>query len=206
MGGWGVKLYIIVNTGTGNSIPRCAHLLGCILIARGAGVEQRRQQRFLVFVNMIPPPCWRHSQQLQTVPGLGEVKMLPRLRHNCSHCWECWTVKEEPGGSATWFQVPCGQPSRRERSYVCPAPSFSCELRPVSSPTARSLQQSRSVEMQMHLEPGVCRSLSAREARSLDLQGILSPSLRLEHNFEKKTNKQTGEVPTVYVKTNPILS
>lgn len=140
---WGVKLYIIVNTGIGNSIPRCAHLFGCILIARRAGVEQRRQQRFLVFVNRLPPPCWRHSQQLQTVLGLGEVKMPPRLRHNYSHCWERWTVKEERGGSATWFQVPCGQPSREERSYACPAPNLSCELRLVSCLKARrSLKQS----------------------------------------------------------------
>lgn len=42
----GVKLKILVNIRQGNSIQSSVQLLGCILIARGAEVEQRQTQNF----------------------------------------------------------------------------------------------------------------------------------------------------------------
>lgn len=173
-------MYIIVNTGIGNSIPLSAHLLGCIFIARVAGVEQRRMQRFLVSVNMLPPPCWRHSQQLQTAPGRGEVKMPSCLRRNYSSCWERGARKEEPGGSGS-----------RDQRHRVPSPQRDClatesavmlVLLPAAQPKGASSSQA-SVEMQMHLEPGVCGSLWAREAGSLDFTRDPEPLGEIKTQF-----------------------
>lgn len=48
-----------------NSIQLSVQLLGCILIARGAEMEQKqRKKTFLGFVNIIfQPLCWRFIHQ-----------------------------------------------------------------------------------------------------------------------------------------------
>lgn len=70
----------------GNSIQLSVWLLGYILIARGAELEQKQRKRFLEFVNIfLPPHWWRTCWCLQLAPGLREDKVrlsLPSL--SCS--------------------------------------------------------------------------------------------------------------------------
>ena len=46
-------MYITVDMGLGKGGQLSAHVLGCILIARGAEVEQKQMQRFLESVGSV---------------------------------------------------------------------------------------------------------------------------------------------------------
>ena len=65
----------------GNNIQLSVQLLGCILIAKGAKVEQKQRQRYLEFVNSIFPPLhWQHPHcHLGATLELGEAKGRPYL-------------------------------------------------------------------------------------------------------------------------------
>ena len=74
--------------GQGNSFQLLVQLLRCILIARGANVEQKQRQRYLELVNIAFPPLqWRLiCHHLLSAPGLREAKICPRLHHCKTWC------------------------------------------------------------------------------------------------------------------------
>ena len=74
-----VKVHIVVDMRQGNNIQLSVQLLGCILIAIRAKVEQKQRQRYLEFVNSTFPPLhWQHPRcHLGATLGLGEAKGRP---------------------------------------------------------------------------------------------------------------------------------
>lgn len=75
----GAKLHRTADIRLGKSIQLSAHLLKCILIARGTGMEQKQIQKFLEFVNiLLPPPHWWCSHHpLQIALGLRDAMVEP---------------------------------------------------------------------------------------------------------------------------------